>query len=492
MSRLLLLAVMLAAGLVAWLPSPTARAHPLGNFSINTAAAIHLYADAVRINYVVDMAEIPALQERPAIDTDGDGDLSRAELDAYVDSAVPGLVGELRLEIDGVPLPLTVLDRSIGLPPGDAGLSTLRIEVVLTTAVERSGRVNLAFADRNYEGREGYHEVTVHSAPGVLLVESSVPDVSPTDNLRRYSDATSTAAGSRTATFSFVPGTGVPAPAVAGIVSLTGETRAAAPGPLARFVQSDGLTLATILVMLAVALAFGAVHALEPGHGKSIVAAYFVGAHGSAWQAGLLGLIVAITHSLGVFVIAAVVLFGGRFIVPETLYPWLTLVSGVLVLGLGTSLLVARVRRTEAWHRMLHHRHGLHAHEHHGPQQQARKGTGRPPWRALTVLGLVDGMVPTPSTLVVLLGAISLDRVELGLLLVVAFSTGMAIVMAGISLAVLLANAAGRRLRRRAATTVGPRLAGGVASVLPALAALALLGAGSTIVVRGLSQVAAL
>jgi ABC-type nickel/cobalt efflux system permease component RcnA len=271
---------------------------------------------------------------------------------------------------------------------------------------------------------------------------------------------------------------------------------AATAGPLARFIRADDLTLAALLAMLAIALGFGAVHALEPGHGKSIVAAYFIGSSGSAWQAAVLGMIVAITHSLGVFAIAAVVLVGSRFLVPETLYPWLTLASGVMVFFLGTALLAGRLRATGAWHRVLHRLHHGQTH-HHGDHHHAGPGAGsaaassRPPWATLTILGLVDGLVPTPSTLVVLLGAVSVDRLELGMLLVVAFSTGMALVMAGISLGVIAATALGRRVGGRLGAG-GSRWTGRAATAGPLAAAFVLLAVGISMSLRALDQVALL
>jgi ABC-type nickel/cobalt efflux system permease component RcnA len=266
----------------------------------------------------------------------------------------------------------------------------------------------------------------------------------------------------------------------------------AATSPLSRFIEPGALTLSTVVLLLAVALGLGAVHALEPGHGKSIVAAYFVGTRGSAAQAALLGLIVAVTHSLGVLAVAALVLFGSQYFVPEDAYPWLTMLSGGMVLLLGMALLISRTRSSGLWHRLQHlRRHGHHHehdsdHHHHSPPQHTPE---RPPWKTLVLLGLVDGLIPTPSTLVVLLGAISIGRVELGLLMVVAFSTGMAVVMASISLAILGLRAVAGRLsgslggrQRRGARWVQRAAAG-----LPLGAAVVLLVIGTTIVLRGAS-----
>jgi ABC-type nickel/cobalt efflux system permease component RcnA len=484
MKRAVLAFVILVTGALGFLgaASPTA-AHPLGNFSINTAAELRLYADAIHVGYVVDMAEIPSLQERPGIDTDGDGTLSKSELDAYAAASAPKLADGLRIGNAMERLEFRVVDQDALVLPGDAGLEVLRVRLSLVAAAPR-GSDDIVFSDTNFEGHAGYHEVVVVAGAGVPLLSSTAPSVSPTALLTDYAPA-APSGGSRSASFAYTPGLGEVAPALAGLSAPGPETRPS--GPLARFLDADSITLATLVLMLLVALAFGAVHALEPGHGKSIVAAYFIGARGSAWQAALLGLVVAVTHSVGVFAIAALVLFGSRFIVPETLYPWLTLTSGLFVFALGATLLASRLRSSGLWHH-IQHRFG-HSHEHHHDHDHSGTPT-RPPWKALVVLGLVDGMVPTPSTLVVLLGAISLDRVELGMLLVVAFSTGMALVMSAISLAVLLANGLARRFVR-AAGDGGPiaRLVPYAAPAMPLIAALILLGVGSTIVVRGLAQV---
>lgn len=149
----------------------------------------------------------------------------------------------------------------------------------------------------------------------------------------------------------------------------------------------------------------------------------------------MFGLVVAVSHAVGVFVIGLLVLFGSQYIVPERLYPWLSLVAGLLVLGLGVALLVDRLGGVRGvTHRLRHHHHhGGHAH--HG-DAIGRGGAGRPSWRNLLVLGLVDGFVPSPSTLVLLLAAVSLNRIEFGALLIVAFSLGLATVLSVVAVVV--------------------------------------------------------
>ncbi len=170
-----------------------------------------------------------------------------------------------------------------------------------------------------------------------------------------------------------------------------------------------------ILLSLLIAAFWGAAHALSPGHGKAMVAAYLVGSRGTARHALLLGLTVTVTHTAGVFALGLVTLGLSELIVPEQLYPWLNLVSALLVVGVGVSVLRARLRR----------RHAHHHHHHHGDRSL----------RDLFAVGISGGLLPCPTALVVLLAAISLHRVGYGLVLIVAFSLGLAGAMTAVGLA---------------------------------------------------------
>ena len=203
-----------------------------------------------------------------------------------------------------------------------------------------------------------------------------------------------------------------------------------------------------VLVSLLAAFGFGALHALEPGHGKAFVAAYFIGVGGTARQAFLFGVVVAVSHAVGVFVIGLLVLVGSQYILPERIYPWLSLGAGLFIVGLGVAMIVDRLggRHGVAQRLRRHHHHG--PHHHHAGDLASRTGSDRPSWRGLLLLGLVDGFVPSPSTLVLLLAAVSLNRIELGALLIVAFSLGLATVLSGIAATILAARGLARRWRR--------------------------------------------
>src|SRR5205823_2623766 len=200
------------------------------------------------------------------------------------------------------------------------------------------------------------------------------------------------------------------------------------------------LTPLVILASLAAALFWGAAHALSPGHGKSIVTAYLIGRRGTVRDAAALGAIVTVTHTVGVFGLGLVTLLLSQWIVPDRLYPWLNLVAGLSVVLIGLAVLRARARD---WLHARAHAHGHHHDHHHHQHDTPEPGTG---WRGLLAVGVSGGILPCPSALVVLLAAISLHRVAFGLVLIVAFSLGLALSITGIGLAAVLAKRAfGRR-----------------------------------------------
>ena len=259
-----------------------------------------------------------------------------------------------------------------------------------------------------------------------------------------------------------VPGSG---PHVARGTGLRAPDRLADSG-FASLVGRDRLGFWVIVASLGAALFWGMAHALSPGHGKTIVTAYLVGQRGTPRHAALLGLVVTATHTVGVFALGAVTLLLSRFIVPEQLYPWLNFVSGVLVVLIGASVLRARAR-----HRRTH-AHG-HQHDHHHGRDH---GLSR---RSLVAVGVSGGLLPCPSALVVLLAAISLHRVAFGMLLVVAFSVGLALTITGIGLVAVLARGAFRRFS----------FDGRVLSLLPTASALVIVAAGLVMTLHALPEV---
>jgi nickel/cobalt transporter (NicO) family protein len=243
-----------------------------------------------------------------------------------------------------------------------------------------------------------------------------------------------------------------------------------APEPRGGFesLVAGELGAGAILVALLLAALWGAAHALTPGHGKAIVAGYLVGTRGRPRDAVALGLIVTATHTIGVFALGVVTLALSAFVVPEQLYPWLTLTSGLLVVGVGTSVLWRRLR-----HRRQH-AHGHHHHHHHDHHHEHGHGRG-----GLLGVGIAAGLLPCPSALVVLLSAIALHRVGLGLVLILAFSAGLAATITAIGLVAVIARRAFSRLR----------LDGRLIRALPAASALAIVAVGVGITLKALPEV---
>jgi ABC-type nickel/cobalt efflux system permease component RcnA len=214
------------------------------------------------------------------------------------------------------------------------------------------------------------------------------------------------------------------------------------------------LGVGIVLFALVAAAGLGAFHALEPGHGKTVVAAYLVGSRGTAWHALLLGLIVTASHTAGVYLLGAVTLYASRYVVPERLYPWLGVISGLTVAGLGFYLFLRRYASKNHPHEHAHpHEHGHGHHQHgfvgnsHGPEgahashhlQHGKPGDAVS-LAQLFALGVTGGIIPCPAALVVLLSAVALRRIGFGLLLIVAFSVGLAAVLIAIGLLMIYAR----------------------------------------------------
>jgi nickel/cobalt transporter (NicO) family protein len=445
MRRALLTSVLALA--VMELTSPAAMAHPLGNFSVNHLATVKVSSDRVDVRYVLDQAEIPTFQER---------DEPRSELLASKQAEVMrGLI--LRVNGREVPLELASPGR-LTMPRGQGGLLTTRLELSLSAAVEDPRRVRLL--DRTFPGRVGWKAIVAEPGEGTA-VRADAPSGDPTRGLRRYpNDLLDSPLDRRTAVFEVEPGNdSLAAPRAEG--ERTVATRDANGEGFAAVFHDAAAGEGVLLLLSLTALGWGALHALSPGHGKAMVAAYLIGTRGTARHAVGLGVTVTITHTLGVFALGLVTLLLSQYILPEDLYPWLTLVSGLLVLTIGAGVLRARLRRVVPHHH--HHTHS-HAHGHHHSHEPDHTVTRR----SLIGMGAAAGLIPCPSALVVLLGAIAQHEVALGLLLIVAFSIGLAGTLTVLGLLVVYARRVLPRLRGD----------GRVATVLPAVSALAIVVVG--------------
>jgi ABC-type nickel/cobalt efflux system permease component RcnA len=503
---------MAIAGALFLMPSSTstASAHPLGNFSINRLSLIDIAGDGtVALTYVVDMAEIPAFQARTVLDPNEDGLVDPAEEQAYLAAETPRLLGNLTFEVAGSRVELQATGGSVELLPGQGGLNTARI-VIEARAVLPDGWQDAAtavYADANFAGTNGWRDVVVRPGGGIDVFETTAPAVDITQGLTTYpEDLLKSPPSTTSARFALRAGESTLPPAVnttpAG-GTLARDEAGRTLGRFASLVTAEDLTPAVIAVALVLAAGWGAMHALGPGHGKTVVAAYLVGERGTARHALYLGLIVTATHTISVFALGAVAVLATDVVDADDIYFWLSLGSGLLVALLGGTLLFGRVRRLLAaiglpgaqlpaghphhQHPVLGHGHS-HDHSHHGHSHDHDHTRShhhddhghshvpaQPGWRGIVALGVAGGIVPCPTALVVMLGAIALDRAVLGLVLVTAFSLGLAAVLTGVGLLVVY----GKRWlesRRLPAATAG--LLRGAQLVAPVLSALTILGVG--------------
>lgn len=580
-----LLMLILMAGLN--FPAP---AHPLGNFTINHFTRLEIGGEQVNLRFVVDMAEISTLQELQGDDVDGDGIPSQSELETYLARTLSQYVANLRLVVDDARVPLQVVNQTITSHTGEGGLPLLRIECDLVgrfPALNGRAARRLRFEDVNHPDRIGWREAVVRPAAGISVFDTNAFGGALTDELKTYpQDLTIAPLNERAIELSFVEGA---APANSGALRTRDINRSASlPNQAAGTAKQKGdaglpsaggkprdrfaeliavpeLTFTVALLGLLIAAVLGAAHAFSPGHGKTVVGAYLVGSRGTASHAAFLGLTVTVTHTLGVFALGLVTLFASQYIVPERLYPILSFISGAIVVAIGLSLFVKRLRvqlgyspqthsHTAHEHDSAHdhapghshasdqshthdhvhahdhghvHRHaqsrshehahdsiahahdnlihdhdsiarahdnlvhehgdGVHSHDGGTPHSHLPPGTdgSRVTWRSLLALGISGGLLPCPSALVVLLSAITLGRTGFGLLLVVAFSIGLAATLTAIGLIFVYA---GRMMKR---TSVFNRF-GHLARVVPTLSAFVIACVGIVLCYEALAQAGAL
>lgn len=416
-------------------------AHPLGQFSVNHFSRIRISIDRVVIRYVVDLAEVPTFQEAQIADLDSSGSLSREELNSYFDGVVEGYIDNLKLTVDGKPTALRLTGKEIGLVPGQSGSDQMGL-ATMRMVFDLEGPFSLAnpaprfrFEDLNQTDRRGWREMVLTSDDGLSIYDSNLFGNALTEELRTYPEELLMSplderAGEWKVTGSVVPEGARP------LMNRDGNPVAATKDRFAALIAVPDLTPGVFLIGLIFALALGGFHALSPGHGKAIVGAYLVGSRGTPWHALFLGLTVTITHTLGVFALGLVTLFASEYILPEKLYPILSFISGALVVVIGLSIFIKRLNSAIGItaHTKAHsHGSGVDGHSHFPPG--SNDNVDNPvTFRSLIALGVSGGIMPCPSALVVMLAAISLDRVGYGLILIIAFSLGLAGVLTLIGL----------------------------------------------------------
>ena len=455
------LTALAGAGLISIAVAVPALAHPLGNFTINHYSRVELVGNQARVLYVLDLAEIPTFQEKQRIADDS----------TYLGRQIETLSRGLALRVDGRPVPMTLADHSLQFLPGQGGLQTERLEIslVATSALSAGGHA-AAYRDNNFQGRLGWKEIVVQASDGAQLAASSVPNTSVSQELRKYpQDMLTSPLNVTQATFRFIPGSAVATRSAPVLRTAIGGLRLV-QDRFAALIAPKDLSLPLLGFSLLIAIVLGALHALSPGHGKAVMAGYLVGTRGGKRHALILGLTITITHTAGVFALGLVTLYASTLITPERLYPWLTLLSGVMILLIGATLILTRARA--AFHGHSHEQ----GHQHEAPREALSR-------RNVIILGITGGLIPCPTALVVLLSALSLHRVAFGMLLILAYSIGLALVLSGIGIALASGGALVNRVRPRF-SFLGIRRA---ATLIPVASAVVVAVAGVALTAQALS-----
>jgi nickel/cobalt exporter len=481
--------------------SATCLAHPMGNFSVNHYSKITIKEQTIEIRYLIDMAEIPTFQEIRQFDiTPAANDASTTR---YLDRQEQLLKKGLTLESDGHSVQLDAMSRQLLFAEGAGGLPTMKIGFVFRgKLIVTSGVHKLSYFDNNFQGRAGWKEIVVLS-DGVAIVDSSAPNTDRSQELTNYSsDALNSPPQQLSALVGFRTSLSEPQRSAlvahpvyasrpthrqqlqsSGAIAASGLNSAkssygggataslAAPAlapahvqntPRSRFtelISTQGkLSFWMLFPAALIAAGLGALHALEPGHGKTIVAAYLVGSRGTARHAVLLGIVVTAAHTAGVYLLGALTLYASRYIVPEQLYPWLGAISGLSVIGLGIFIFLRHWTGETGEHSHVpgekHSHWFLSMFKQAAPDRTASVESANCTTisadstsvaralslRELCLLGVTGGIVPCPAALVVLLSAFSLHRIGFGLFLITAFSFGLAAVLVIVGLTMVYAK----------------------------------------------------
>ena len=454
-----------AAAVVLPLALPaTTLGHPLGNFTINVYVGIRAATSGLVLDTVVDRAEIPTFQERLALDQDGDGELSDAEID---DARVPecsAVLSSLTVVAAHQPVPLRLTAAGLSFPPGAGGLSTTRLvcefDAPFAAPISESTLVHVT--NRIEEDRLGWREMTLQG-DGVTTASTGdpIPDTSVSNRLTSYPQALLTQPFSRSeAEFTVTPGgPALPPLAIIDAQPLPGEAppspshsaASAPPSPspvdavpggigseIPSVFQAADLSPPILLLALATAVALGAGHALTPGHGKTLMAAYLVASRGSVAHAAGLGLAITVSHTLGILALAVLIVAAQSALPPDLVVRWLPAVAALTFAAIGAWMVVRELRRLR---REPTHAHGDRSHTHVSAASTLTA-------RDLFALGLAGGIVPSTSALLILLATVAAGRPAFGVILVVAFGLGMAVVMSAVALAMVGARGRLDRLDR--------------------------------------------
>lgn len=519
--------------------SPAASAHPLGNATVNHYDGLHLYTDHITDLAVEDVAEIPTLQRKAQVDTDGTGSVSDAERSAYAAKQCSSLAATNKIGVNGARLTLTVAGSAYTERPGVIALVVGRLVCDLVARVDLTSTSTVRIDSGWDGGGIGWHEITAVGS-GVSLANSPVPAQSVSDTLLRYpNDLPSSPLDQRATILHVVPGAAASSYAAARKIPVAGVAVRKLNKLSNAFngvVGSRHVTVGVGLLAVVLSMLLGAGHAFLPGHGKTIMAAYLVGRRGRLRDVVTVGATVTVTHTAGVLALGMLISVTAAF-APTAAEQALGVVSGAIVAGVGVVLLVSAVRRTRpkdasvtfgeslapdgkgavtslpvlvsasigaaseadvldldlhrsrqvSAHAHSHahpHGHGsgsiqdqTHAHRDHESSRPHQFGRA-----GLVGLGVAGGVVPSPSALLVLLAAVALGRTVFGVVLVLGYGLGMAGALMATGL--LLVSLRNRLVR----LTLGRRVtrASGLLRLMPVLTALLVLVVGAGLMLRAL------
>ncbi len=511
-----------------------ASAHPLGNFTINHYAGLRVEPDRVLIDVVVDQAEIPTFQTRLDIDADGDGEISDDEAVTGGRTFCASLGHDLRIEIGGIRQAPALEATGLTFPPGVGGLSTMRsvCEFVIAVPDGFTAGTTVRFVDPSFADRLGWREIVVQGSGVTISSDDDLRSTSSSARLTSYpTDLLTQALADIEVTFDVSPGGPIREPVVisdaqplipAAIPAAANEVPAPKPtstaepdlapaaavvpggvgaGDLPAIFRSADLSPLVLIVSLLTAAALGAGHALTPGHGKTLMAAYLVGTRGTALHAVGLGLSVTFSHTLGILVLAAVVLGAQGILAPDLVVKTAPIVAAISIVLIGGWMLFSegrrrwRARAAADAHQQAHvagedhdhepeHDHAVAAggaHQHGGVSHSHLPPGGTTiSWRSLFVLGLAGGLIPSTSALLILLGSIAAGRPAFGFVLVVAFGIGMAVVLGGVGFALVMARGRLDRVDRRSPL-------GRASTYVPLAAAVLVFGLGLYLTVQAVA-----
>lgn len=479
-SRLLLLLLLSATA---------ASTHPMGNFSVSHYARLDLSQDECTLTYVLDFAEIPTFQLLQEWNVDAK---DAAGLRVKATGEAKNWLKDLVIRSNQIAVSPLVKSIQVKVQDGAGGMPVLRVAIVSKLSLP-SGTVE--YEDRNYPGRTGWKEIVIHQGRGAKLEQASHRDKDLSAGLTRYPvDLLVTPPQDVKASIRWkvqrpfivhAPKQDVKnlqkslpiAPSVPTSFTVQQPTAAGSVVKgdfLSRLLRTRDIGLGFMLIGVAVAFGLGAMHALSPGHGKTIVAAYLVGSRGTMKHALFLGSTVTLTHTTSVFLLGISVLCFERYFIPDRIIPWLGALSGLSIVCVGIFLLYQRAKALlggEGGHEHFHthghhhdhthshenhhhdhshhvahdhdlqhnHSHGLHVHS-HGGRPHSHLPNGRITLGSLIALGVSGGLVPCPSALVLMLSAIALGHTGLGLILLVGFSCGLALVLMAVGVIVIQAK----------------------------------------------------